>query len=312
MKIKLIQTMAFAYILFSAVNAIAIIPPVIYFVTLSISTFLMNAIVSLLIFGFLSGLSRRKYLGKSLYETLGFTLSIIGTGFLTIFAMVVSIILLSPIDLSGVLICGLFSALLAFCAKMLLSFRQFLASDARLKRSIILSGIALALFVAFATSLSAAFSMEVHRIPLKASGSTELEYGQSSESGISKLGDMVFGIANSAPQMAKTYAAKESGSQLMPTPSQAPKAIEKVLWFIPISGDICEIHAQGFVKSFQPTFNCYFEENGAKQRIYCPVFVNIDSIKIRGDVQFVGTGGCAGSTDAIATDSGFENIRRDA
>jgi hypothetical protein len=315
-----------AFLLFIGIaNAIAIIPPVVYFVTLSISTFIANAIVALLIFGALRGISMRKYFGKGMYEIIGLGLSALSIGILAIVCMLLSIWLLPPIDFEGVLICGLAAAILFILINMLISLKQLSISDPDRKRSIIFSWVALAIFIGLATGASAQFSMQIHKLPIKTGGYDLENYNQNSQSPIQSVSDAISGVAKS-PSMAKEAPAsmpaavgEESKSTTMPSVTASPQPkptapAETEIWFIPITSNRCIILADSFSQSFQPSFNCYYDDDeaGKKIRIFCPVSISHSTVQMRGNVEFVATGGCAGNVWTIITESGFENIQRDA
>jgi hypothetical protein len=313
---------ALSMLFIGTANAIAIIPPVVYFVTLSISTFIANAIVALLIFGALRGLSMRKYFGKGLHEILALCLSSLSIGLLAIVCMLASIWLLAPIDFEGVLASTFFAAVLFISIGLLHSVRQLSISDSNLKKSIIFGWISLALFIGLATGASAYFSLQTHKIQITA-GAYDLGNYDQSKSPIQTVSDAISGVAN-APSMAKEAQAgmpaaadQESKNASKPTigassGSKSAALAQTELWFIPKNSDRCTILADSFSQSFQPSFNCYYDEAGKRVRIFCPVSISHSAVQLRGSVEFVATGGCAGNVQTTVTDMGFVNIQRDA
>src|SRR3989344_2486564 len=135
-------------------QAIVIIPPVVYFVTLSIGTFISSSIVSLLIFGALKGFANRKYWGRSAFQLLTEAKSALSSALLAILSMVAAVFAVYPIDLESVVLASLIAAILFLLTKFVSSLRQYAVSDGAARRGLILSSLTIAIFTGPATSVS--------------------------------------------------------------------------------------------------------------------------------------------------------------
>ncbi|HLC47999.1 MAG TPA: hypothetical protein VJI13_02895 [Candidatus Norongarragalinales archaeon] len=311
-------------------QAIVIIPPVVYFVTLSIGTFISSSIVSLLIFGALKGFANRKYWGRSAFQLLTEAKSALSSALLAILSMVAAFFAVYPIDLESVVLASLIAAILFLLTKFVSSLRQYAVSDGAARRGLILSWLTIAIFIGLATSVSALVSMQSYRI-FTGSGSYApalekedalleppadiLTGAKAPSSGMRKpamVSDGKVGGQGAAAPEGKSGEEPAEGSAdasaLLPSPSPSAGAIAN-LWFIPKSGETCNIFADSYVQTFVPSFTCISEENGARRRIYCPVSISLAQMHSRGDVEFRGTGSCAGKITATITDNGFENVR---
>jgi len=144
--------------------AIVIVPPVAYFLTLSLGTFLANSLVSLLVFGVLKGATARTYAGRSVYEILYQLMNACLLMLLAFPCMFLAAIAFNPIEQSGFVASGLSAGLLALAAAGIVSLKEFRASDAGRKRTMVASLLAFAAFVAAATTVSAALAVTVYRV----------------------------------------------------------------------------------------------------------------------------------------------------
>ncbi|MFH1750320.1 MAG: hypothetical protein ABH863_01430 [Candidatus Micrarchaeota archaeon] len=301
----------FLALLLHSASAIVIIPPVVYFVTLSISTFISSSIVAMLLFGGLKALSTRKYWGKGLYQLLSEGKSAIAEALLAIICMLAAVYAIYPVDFDSAISTAFIAAALFMLLKFILSFRLFDLSDNAGRRALLVSWATLAMFVALATTVSALASMQSYKV---FTGTGGYQPGQVAEK--SPLADI---LPISAP-FSKQEAA-EGGRSAAPensmvgqepksaSDSSAPPTLQDKIWFIPKSPEICNIFAESFALTFTPSFNCISEVGGARNRIYCPVYISHSQVGIRGDAEFRGTGSCTGIVYATVTDTGFEHVR---
>lgn len=316
---------------FQFAQAIVIIPPVVYFVTLSISTFLSSALVSLLLYGGLKGIADRKFFGKNAYQLLLEAKGAISNGLLALISMFAAVFAIYPVDAKSAIEAAALAGGLFLIIKAILSIRRLANADGASRRSLVISWLVLAAFIGLATGISAMVSMQTYRIHTGFGGYLPAQIQENNA--LEPLADLISGVK--APQLgvsksgteAKAGAAKSedeaagaplssspqaspsigNGSQASPAPlpsTPAPVVLNK-LWFLPKSGEACKIFGPGYSQDFTPTFNCISEGI----RIFCPIEVPFSQVNSRGEAQFIGTGSCEGMVEVTVTDLGFENIR---
>ena len=270
----------FLLIAISFVHAIVIIPPVVYFVTLSISTFISSSVVSLLLFGALKGFADRKYFGKSLFDILQKIKSGVSTFIMAISCMFLALLAIYPIDLESTLIAAAISAALFLLLKFVFSLREFGALGSSKKRSLLISWLALALFIGIAFSFSALLSIQSYRVITGSGGGYPSQ--QAEKSPLAPLAELLTGqgapssaesqnllIAPTESKKSSSVPSEAQGSELIgaiqaPSPSKAaasptsaPASLpEQKIWFIPQSAAPCTIFADSSVQSFTPSYSC--------------------------------------------------------
>ncbi|MCX6778558.1 MAG: hypothetical protein NT157_06815 [Candidatus Micrarchaeota archaeon] len=262
---------------------VVIVPPVIYFLTLSLSAFLSNALVSLVVFGALKGVTMHKYLGKSAYELAKIILSASGTAMIAIACMLASVIMVYPLDLQSAAISALLAGVLFLAVKFISIFADYRLSEKAKQRSMAASLILTAIFIALATGASAFMAVDMQKIGVQ-------HYEQYEE-------------ASQEPwsSMTQDYLAKEAA------PVSIPEEASK-LWFTPKSGGKCVITVGSFTESYEASFSCSVEEGGAMKRVFCPIPVPHEQVPDRGRVNFRASGACEDAGVVLISDSAFEQL----
>ncbi|MFH1471206.1 MAG: hypothetical protein ABIF01_05640 [Candidatus Micrarchaeota archaeon] len=278
----------------SAAFAVVIVPPLVYFLTLSLSAFLSNAIVSLLVFGALKGLTMRKYFGKSTYEIARGFLSASGTALIAISCMLASAIIVYPLDVPGAAVSALLAGVLFLAVKFISIFAEFHLSEPKKRRSITTAILLTAAFIMLATGVSAMLAIDIQTMG-------EHYSFEDPRMGLSQYQQAVQepGISSAVQDMAKE--------------EQKPSALEtqvaKTLWFVPKSPGECSITIGNFEISAQASFTCMIDEDGEKRRAFCPISVRHSQIQETGNLAFSATGACADSGIVVVSSRGFERIQ---
>jgi hypothetical protein len=270
-------------------KGIVIVPPVVYFITLSISAFLANALVSLLLFGALRGLLFRNYFGKTPYELLKSSVSIVGMTMVAVLSMLLSVIALYPTDFRDFVFSGLLAGVLFLLFESILKFREYRLVGNSERQSIAVSLILLSAFIAVATGVSANFAIELKS--MKAQGAAYEERH-----------DAVYDISHKTESI--------GAPSLGIAQEKAYERGEGSIWFMPAGSGECFITIGSFSKSFSPSFRCLADEEGGKKRVFCPVQVPHYEIKERGLLKFKAAGSCDDSGSVLVSDYGFEKIER--
>ncbi|MFH1448546.1 MAG: hypothetical protein ABIG39_06815 [Candidatus Micrarchaeota archaeon] len=271
-------------------HGIIIVPPVVYFLTLSLSTFLVNALVSLLLFGAFRGLLSRRYLGRTTYELARAGISAAGNGLITIGCMVASAIIIYPVDSGGLVFSGVLSGMLFLCFKLVSGFREYSLAANTKKRSILLSWALMSVFIALVTGISANLALEVHAIHTDAWENVQTEDAWEPIVGEQKSAQKADVPAAGIGYVGDAYSYDER------------------IWFMPGDGGECKVIIGDFRKSFSPAFLCAAGED--RKRTFCPVWVSHDEVGERGNVAFTASGSCEDSGEVFISDYGFGEIKR--
>ncbi|MFH0817365.1 MAG: hypothetical protein V1909_01900 [Candidatus Micrarchaeota archaeon] len=280
--------------LISPAFTVVIVPPVVYFLTLSLSAFISNAIVSLLVFGALKGLTMRKYFGKSTYELARAFLSASGTALIAISCMLASALIVYPLDVPGAALSALLAGVLFLAVKFISIFAEFHLSEPQKKHSIAVTILLTAAFITLATGVSAMLAIDIQKMNGRYSF-------QDSQVGLPQYPQAVQapGISSAAQDTAKE-AWKPSASEMQAA---------KTLWFTPKSPGECSITIGNFAISSQASFTCVIDDGGEKKRAFCPISIRHSQIQETGSLAFNATGACADSGIVVVSNRGFEKVQ---
>ncbi|MFH1200395.1 MAG: hypothetical protein V1708_04975 [Candidatus Micrarchaeota archaeon] len=310
---RLVAALFLAAALAANANALVIVPPTVYFLTLSLSAFLANAVVSLFIFGALRGLLGRKLWGKSVFEVASSGVSALGTAIVALFAMACAAYFIRPLDLPSAALCALAAGVIFLAFKIVLSFKEYIVSPGT-RRALAISWLSLAAFVALAAGVSSVLAVEERSI--STFGGYYPQYPQQGAG-------MAQGVANDLVQNAPAPGAaqkeqagemakeKEGDAGIIVEPNQpGPSAAISRLWFQPMSQNECVVTIGSFGKSFSPSYSCAVVRNGERARALCPVWVDAAQIGESGAVAFSATGSCDDAGTVTLTGGAFTQIKR--
>ncbi|MBU1198015.1 hypothetical protein KJ765_05925 [Candidatus Micrarchaeota archaeon] len=305
------RALVFFVFLFSWAHALVVVPPTVFFLTLSISSFLVNAVVSLLLFGALKGFTNRTYFGKSVFHLLSSGVSALGTAFLALSAMLVSAFLIYPLDYESAALSALSAGVLFLILKWVSAFRAYRNVPSHTKTSLVSSWVLLALFIAFATGVSSVLAMDVIVVNTDERIEYVSAYQESSPNSLIPDGwlpdlDASKGMAQ-APSEPSEILGREDDALAEAKMDVITTAFTR-MWFQPSSDGECRIRVGALEKTIHPLFACQSEEDGARKRIFCPVSVSSDELTVRGSVAFVASGSCSDRGTVFISDTGFERI----
>ena len=281
-------------------GAIVIVPPTIYFVTLSIATFIANSIIGLLAIIALSGLVDKKFFGRKLSEIFSFIFSAVKFTSIAIVSMLVALLIVNPVEINSVLL-GSFLSAIVCCSVLLISdYSKYRVSDPKEKNELFKSTLIFSVFVLILFSVSTLTSIETKII-----AGAESQYGAPAQ-------DAFGGIFDGLSQKSTAPIAANSISNEMGTsapsdydayPREAKAGVLEVseLWFQPNNLEECIINIGNQEFSFKPENNCYYYENGNSiVRTICPIKITIDEITQKGNLLVTASGSCSENTTVSA------------
>lgn len=277
-------------------GAIVIVPPAIYFVTLSVATFIANSIIGLLALVAVSGLAGKKFFGKKLSELFSYFFAWLKKAAIALFSMILPVFLVKPIELFSVLLGAFLAFAVCFVVFFASNYSTYRVSVKKEKTSMFFSGALFSLFIFGLFCFSAFASIETQLVQTKGFGDF---YSQAEP-----LPGLEIPSADAFPAGAQSPQAKESAQET--TKPLAGTFIGPKLWFYPLTSKECTVVLGSQSFSFTPSESCYFTENNATVRIFCPVFISLDNITQRGPIDLAATGSCMAQDRITVFDYGFE------
>jgi len=294
--------------LFPIANAIVIVSPTIYFVTLSIATFIANSIIGFLALIAVSGMLNKTFFGKKVSEIFAFLFVSIKKFVIGIISMIIALLLINPIEISSIIQGAIVAAVIFGLLFLLSEYSKFKISISQKKNNILKSATIFSLLVLIIFTFSALTSLEI-KVIAGDDSQPSLGADQKQDSFLDVFNDSVSEVA-SAPAARESIS--PSAGKPSPQEDYAPsydnieekKIILNELLFFPENKEKCKVKVgeQSFV--FEPQYSCYSAEGLLPERIYCPVKVSFYEINQLGDVQVIATGSCKDSF-AISLESGF-------
>ncbi len=282
--------------LLSSVNAIVIIPPVVYIATISILALVLNAFVGLFFWIAIQGVATKKLFGKPLHEILNFLLPSAGKLLFALILTVIFSLMLSPIEINEIILTSIIISVIFAVVLSLSKFREIRNTEHKSK---IIAGIALFSVAVLAVSLlSIMFSIEI----VSVSG----EYGEEVP-----LGDLLdyLPIAPSMisdKSMEMPASAGDVAEGIAPEDTVEKKKIIRSIWLVPDSGADCTLTIGERELSFTPEKNCVKGIESEIKRSYCPIEVTPAQIYETGQIKLKAGGSCSGEILVFINNYGFE------
>jgi len=293
-----ILLLSLVIIIIPTVSAIVILPPVIYFVTLSIASFIGNIIIGLLAWVALSGLLNKQFFGKTLSELISYIFSTLKNIFIAIIAMIAGVFIASPIEIISVLAGALIAAIICCFLLYIANYSELRAVENKRKKKILKSNTFFSVIVFLLFSASAFLSIETQILPQDPA--IKDLYARGAVSGIleEKEIDAFEDIAGMPVSGVGAPLAETSKTQLPSQPDDAvfPDSLDS-LWLYPVDSSTCIVNIGNKTFNFTPKQNCYLLENNIPVRIYCPIEVTIEDISQKGMLNVSATGSCSGQAE---------------
>ena len=248
-------------------QAVVIAPPVVYWVTLSLSTFVANMLVTLFMYAAVRGFASKKLFGKSMAEIFGFVFSMIGKFIIAMIASLVALIWIAPISFPEILIASLIALLISLAVSFLAEYREFRVSSFQSRA--LLSIALFSILVAGLTFVSAFYALQTQIIV--ADGSREPVPAASLAPSMG-----LFAPSQSAPAMMdEVREVDDFEIQKITLPTEPETKDTKTIRIIPTSDAPCTVSSKDSTETFTPEFNCVAGEGLSQRRIYCPVIAQV-------------------------------------
>lgn len=310
MKKKLLLILLAMFVMASqSALAIAIVPPVIYMASLSIASFAGNVLI--FIIAYLAGKTffLRKHFGKESYVIIRNIFSVMGYGFVMILSIVISFLLINPIDMLGMLIFSGTSGLICFAVLLLVDYRYILIARNHMKKVWPIFGFTL--FVIVASFLSVSFATSIQVIQTEPSqmliedGSNSLFKDSFSDIGKYRSSADQSSEVSAKPAVHDAEDAAMGLAQEQIEPKADSLTISQVILFYPITSQDCRITIGEFSFSATPSQRCYIkDDDGRNLKTYCPVVLGKE-IFSPGEYELVGSGSCSQKYHVVVTEEGF-------
>jgi len=258
---KIISILLFLF-LFSFSSAIAVIAPVVYVATLSLTAFLANTIITIAVFIAAKSFSNKDTINKKkLSSKIGFVMEIIGKTTLLILSTIVAIIIVNPVLFNEAIYTGLIAAIICEIILFLYNYKKISIVDIQTKKIMLKSITIFCIFVFISSSLVGYYSIETKAIIINGQG---IEQQQSAPASTP-----LFDISNSlgSSQKADSY----TSAQEVQTEKEK---ITQLLIFNPMNLNECIITWDTQSKSIKPTNNCFSLTENVQKRIICPIILN--------------------------------------
>jgi len=242
-------------------SAIAVIAPVVYVATLSLTAFLANTIITIAIFIAAKSFSSKNELKKGLTQKISFVFELIGKTALLIISTTLAILIVNPILISEAIITGIVAAIICAIILFFYNYKKSSIKNSELKKKLVKTSLIFCIFVFISSTLVGYYSIETKVIILNGQGVNQ----QSLTENNSPLADIANGfIANQSQSASAPIQGLQKESEKTP----------QVLIFNPINLNECIISSNEKTISFKPQNNCFSVVNGSQQRVICPIILN--------------------------------------
>lgn len=272
------------FALFRQAEAIIFIPPVIYIVTVSFSSFIANISISIVFWLVVKGIADRSYFGRPLHEIINFIFNFLGKIFILVFSTLSPIFILDPINAKEIFFSSLISGVLSLAILFLAGFREYRLIQKNEKISFLKSIAIFSAITVLLTFFSAFFALE--------------EKALNMTNGIEYKEEPLLGFPQKAGEEV-SYKEDYSG-------------VKESLWFYSLDISLCQVYFENdLILTAIPSRNCYYyNENNQKERIPCPVLLKISDIpeyliETRKEGDIYGKGSCVGNYSVILSENGF-------
>ena len=286
-------------------KAIVIVPPTIYFATISVATFAANAFIGLLAWIALSGLFNKKFFGKRLSEIFSRIFSAMKKIFIAIFSMLAAVFVVNPIEVFSIIEGAVVAAIVCGALLFLSNYSSYRSVEIERKKNLLKSTAVFSLIVLLLFGASAYSSLEIKILPQ--GKPLQGAYGNVSDYAVG-LPDMVQKIGQNLPTAPSIGAPLGEGQKQPAERKDIEAGKEKVfsgeLWFFPKSSNECRVKVGSQNFSFKPQFNCYFLGNGVPLRVFCPVKISANEVNQKGTAEVTAGGSCT-DNGTVEINGGF-------
>jgi hypothetical protein len=262
------------FVILPMVSAVVVAPPVVYWVTLSLSTFFANMLVTLFMYAAAKGLATKTLFGKKLSNLLCFMFSMISRFVVAMVASLASLIIINPITIPEIIMCSLLSVALFLILFFLVSYREIRISSKQKKT--VISIIFFGLLVGALTFVSAYYALEKQVIM----GEIEKPTIDLKDDFTASSADVSY--AAGSPMELEKSMGEEGASDIV----EPVKDAAKTIYLQPASAKLCTVTTMGQTYEYEPKLDCVGGSGLSEKRIFCPI-----KIIVTGDYE---TGGsCA-------------------
>lgn len=275
----------FMLLLAGSPSAVVIVPPIIYFASISIAGFLANALISLGALAAVAGVANWKLFNSPAPAIISALFGIASRLFIGIVSMTVGLIAFFPVSVQQIIVSA--SAVLVVSAILLFlrDYRLFRASPKTMKLQLLASTAMFALFFAIVFAPSAYFAIEYRII------NTQQDAALPSASGLpgSEPGaPFLPGLGKAAPQ------AMAPSEQAAADKVAGQQQDGLILWLMPQSGKDCIVDIGTEKEIFSPRKECKLQPDAFSEPQLCPISIRVPR-QCQKDVRIVASGSCSDS-----------------
>lgn len=273
----------FVVLLAGSPSAVVILPPIVYFASISIASFLANALISLGALAAVAGVANWKLFNSPASAIISALFGIASKLFIGILSMTVALIAFFPVSMQQIILSASSVLVVSAILLFLRDYRLFRASPKTMKLQLLKQTVAFALFFAIIFAPSAYFAIE-HRI-IRTQPETALPDSASGLSG-SEIGDAPFlpdpgGAAKQAmAPSAQAIAGQRQG--------------DLILWFMPQSNEDCIVEIGMEEGIFKPKSECKLQPDVFSEPQLCPVSIRVPR-QCQKDLRILAKGSCSDS-----------------
>jgi len=280
--------------LIGSASAIVIVPPMVYFASISIAGFLANALISLGALAAVAGVANWKLFNSPMSAIISAIFGAASRLFLGIFTMMVALIMFFPISVQQIVFSAFAVLVMSAFLLFLRDYRLFRASQKTVKMRLLGTTAVFALFFAIVFVPSAYFSVEYRII------STQQETAvptSASDQSISESFDQLPSLdLNGASKPAMAPSAQASADYLVAENSIVARQQQGdlVLWFLPQTNEDCIVEIEGMKEIFKPKRECKLQPNMFSEPQLCPISIQVPR-QCQKDLSISASGSCSDS-----------------
>lgn len=296
----------FVLLLAGSPGAVVIVPPMVYFASISIAGFLANALISLGALAAVAGVANWKLFNSSASGIISALFGIASKLFIGLLSMAVALVAFFPVSVQQIILSASSVLVVSAILLFLRDYRLFRASQKAMKLQLLKSIAIFALFFAIVFAPSAYFAIEYRAIstqqtalPVSASGMP------GSEAGVAPFAPGQGGAASQAiAPLAQAPAEQgEAAKQVAQAPADykglengkaAGQQGDLVLWFMPQSSEDCIVEFGGAKEIFKPKRECKLQPSVFSEPQLCPVSIRVPR-QCQKDVRILAAGSCSDS-----------------
>jgi len=297
----------FILLLAGSAYPIVIVPPMVYFASISIAGFLANALISLGALAAVAGVANWKLFNSPMPAIISTIFGVASKLFLGMSTMIFALIVFFPISMQQIIISAF--AVLAVSAFLLFlrDYRLFRASSKTVKLQLLGTTAIFALFFAIAFVPSAYFAIE-YRIITTQPGTA------------SQAGTFAPSIAeSSAPSL--PFVSDEAQKSAMAPSAQASEDYKEVqnsnlavqlqgdlrIWLLPQTNEDCVVEIDGMMTVFKPKKECKLSPTVFSEPQICPISIQVPR-QCQKDLIITASGSCSDSLVVKCKNNQLEQV----